>query len=64
MPIRKADGKPCQRVINGKPCMSQAVEGERYCKKCRASMLAEMRSSGYLATPYHERKPSKRKGDA
>ena len=63
MTIRKADGKPCQRVVNGKPCISPAVPGERYCKKCRSSVIAEMRTSGYLGTPYHERKPSKRKSE-
>jgi hypothetical protein len=51
MPRQKQSQKPCKK------CESRmAVIGEKYCKNCRAVVLKELQSSGYL-TETTERRP-------
>jgi hypothetical protein len=40
--------KLCGGTVDGKACDRKAVPGEKYCCNCRAALLTEMDTTGYL----------------
>lgn len=54
MPRKKKPTKPCERCTTrttadgSAPVPRDAVRGERFCARCRAELLREMREAGYL----------------
>ena len=39
---------PAKRICANQPCDLPPVRGEKYCNRCRHSVLKELKDSGYL----------------